>query len=160
MTEENFEETARLHRLICVHEFPQSLPAAILAGEACLWCLTPIEGTAVHLGLSDDLPLTGCAPCYSARLAWYVSWYDWHEHYQRCVPCQQRRTCYVGHGRRILHEQTTRPADKPQPTCFTCRDPLLRAEMAAPLLRHSPTTGAPRFSYAHMRCLTERATIR
>ncbi|MFI0188467.1 hypothetical protein ACH4PW_13035 [Streptomyces sp. NPDC017082] len=125
---------ARLHRLISVHEFPQSLPRAILTGEACLWCLAPINGTAVDLGLSDDLPLAGCEPCYSARLAWYVSWYDWHEHYQRCVPCQQRRTCYVGHGRRILHEQTTGPADKPQPTCFTCQDPLLRAEIRAAAL--------------------------
>ncbi|MEV6803123.1 hypothetical protein [Streptomyces sp. NPDC051132] len=160
MTSQDADELARLHRLISVHEFPQALPAAILTGEVCLWCLTLIDGTAVELGPSADFPLAGCEPCYSARLAWYVSWYDWHDHYQSCVACRQRRTCYVGHGRRILHEQTTGPADKPQPTCFPCRNPLLPVEMAAPLLWHSPSTFAPRFGYAHVRCLTERATVR
>ncbi|MEV6803924.1 hypothetical protein [Streptomyces sp. NPDC051132] len=154
MTVQDAGELLRLHQLIAVHEFPQTLPPAALAGEACVWCTSPADATAVRL--SAALPWWGCLHCYSARLAWYVTWYDWHDHHQSCNPCQQRRTCHVGHGRRTLHEQTTGPADKPHPKCFTCRGPLLPVERVAPLLWHSPTTFAPRLGYAHVRCLTER----
>ncbi|MET8563219.1 hypothetical protein ABZV75_22485 [Streptomyces flaveolus] len=158
MTVQIAEELTRLHRLISVYEVPLNLPSAALAGEACVWCVSPVNGSTVELEPSADLPRWGCMPCYSARLAWYVSWYDWHGHFVSCIRCQQRKTCYIGQGRRLLHEQTIGPADRGRQKCAVCPAPVLSTELVAPLLWEG--TAHHHLGYAHLRCLTRRASNR
>ncbi|AGF64913.1 hypothetical protein SHJGH_5250 [Streptomyces hygroscopicus subsp. jinggangensis TL01] len=159
MTVRTVEELARLHRLISWYDVPLNLPSAALAGEACVWCTSPADATAVELDPSNPLPRRGCLLCYAARVAWYVSWYDWHSHFESCTHCQQRKTCYIGHGRRLLHEQTIGPADRSKPKCAACPAPVLSTELVAPL-HWQGTTHQIRLGYAHMRCLTGKARVR
>ncbi|CAL9290736.1 hypothetical protein [Streptomyces sp. SudanB182_2057] len=147
------EELARLHRLVSWFEVPRRLPAAALAGEACVWCADPADAVAVELVPSAVLPRLACLRCYLSRLAWYITWYDWHAHVEVCAACQRRRICHVGHGRRVLHERTALPIDK-KPRCVACPAPLLATELVAPVRWE----GSSRFhlGYAHLRCVTER----
>ncbi|MCG0062223.1 hypothetical protein L0F81_02790 [Streptomyces tricolor] len=157
MTVQIADELARLHRLVSWFEVPLNLPSSALAGEACVWCVSPVDGTSVELEPSTPLPRWGCMPCYSARLAWYVSWYDWHRHFDTCLHCQQRRTCYIGHGRRVLHEQTMGPIDK-HPECFICPSPLLAGDLVGPVRWEGDSRLY--LGYAHLRCMTGRPSSR
>ncbi|MET8765450.1 hypothetical protein [Streptomyces sp. NPDC004658] len=127
------EELARLHRLVSWFDTPVPLPAEAVTGHACVWCLIPADSTAVDLESAADYPQRGCLSCYSARLAWHISWYEWHSHVAECFPCKQGRMCFVGRGRRILHELTAGPAGKEPPACFSCHRTLLAQETAIPV---------------------------
>ncbi|MFH9398960.1 hypothetical protein ACH4JS_04140 [Streptomyces sp. NPDC017638] len=146
-----------VHECLSWYEMPGRLPAAALAGEACVWCTRPADATAVELAPSAALRRLACQRCYAARLAWYLTWADWHTHFTACTACQQRQTCYVAHGHRLLHEQTAQAIGK-TPECLVCPAPLLATELVAPLCWEGNT----RFNvgYAHLRCLTARASTR
>ncbi|AYN37979.1 hypothetical protein D9753_02305 [Streptomyces dangxiongensis] len=157
MTVQIAEELARLHRLMSWYDVPQQLPATALTGEACVWCSTPVGSTDVQLE-PTEIPRRGCAGCYTARLAWYVSWYDWHLHVQTCTACQQRQVCYVGHGRRVLHELTIGPADRDAPVCIVC----VKAPSAVDLVVPVRWEGDARLylGYAHAGCASGRWAAR
>jgi hypothetical protein len=146
-----------MHECVSWYEVPRRLPAAALAGEACVWCTSPPDATTVELAPSATRPRLACLRCYTTRLAWYLTWANWHTHFTACTACQQRQTCYVGHGRRLLHEQTATAIDK-TPKCIACPAPLLSTELVAPVCWE----GTTRFNigYAHLRCLTARASTR
>ncbi|GAA1500298.1 hypothetical protein GCM10009787_77820 [Streptomyces bangladeshensis] len=78
MTVQIAEELARLHRLVSGFEVPPNLPSSALAGEAFVWCASPADVTFVELEPSVELPRWGCMACYTSRVAWYITWYDWH----------------------------------------------------------------------------------
>ncbi|WP_237546825.1 hypothetical protein, partial [Streptomyces sp. SID161] len=139
------------------YDVPLRLTSAATAGEACVWCGRAADATTVELEPSASLPREGCMPCYLARLTWYITWYDWHDHFQGCAFCQQRHTCHVGHGRRILHEQTVGPSDV-RAECGICPAPLRPTELVAPLLWEG--SSHMHLGYAHLRCLTRKATVR
>ncbi|MGV9755449.1 hypothetical protein ACWDUC_06375 [Streptomyces tricolor] len=158
MTVQVADELARLHRLISGYEVPLRLPATALAGEACVWCERPADRDTVELEPVAALPRRACTACYTARLVWYITWYDWHLHVTDCTTCQHRRTCFVGHGRRVMHELTIGPAGKGAPACAACPAPLLGAELVTPLCWQGDVR--PYLGYAHARCLTGRPSSR
>ncbi|MBK3524796.1 hypothetical protein JHN54_24690 [Streptomyces sp. MBT70] len=110
----------------------------------------------MELEPSAALPRRACTRCYAARLAWYITWYDWHGHFSACTPCRQHQTCYVGHGRRLQHERTMPPIDK-KPVCLSCPAPLLATELVAPV-RWEGSDGF-NLGYVHLRCLSRRAIV-
>ncbi|GGR71291.1 MULTISPECIES: hypothetical protein [Streptomyces] len=156
MTVQIPEELARLHQLVSWYDLPRWLPEAARAGKACVWCAGRADATAVELEPSAALPRRACTRCYAARLAWYITWYDWHGHFSACTPCRQHQTCYVGHGRRLQHERTMPPIDK-KPVCLSCPAPLLATELVAPV-RWEGSDGF-NLGYVHLRCLSRRAIV-
>lgn len=149
MTVQIADELARLHRLVSWFDTPAPLPADAVTGKACVWCLIPADSSAVDLESAPDYPRRGCISCYSARLAWHISWHEWHTHSLECFPCRQGRPCFVGRGRRILHELTIGPAGKDAPACVTCHRTLLAQETAIPV-RHGGLDSS-HLGYAHPR---------
>lgn len=156
MTHLSAAEGARLHQLI-TWEYPSVMSAAAAAGEACVWCSGPLGVDAVGLAARD--PRIGCGSCYGGRRSWYTTWYDWHRHVRRCIPCQQARVCHVGSGLRSLHEITREAAGKEDtPHCVSCHHPVHAGELVVPV-RWEGTT-RDHLGYGHTQCLMSRATVR
>ena len=147
-------EADLLHRLISLYEAPVRLTLDQRAGAACVWCSGAPGPEAADLEGSGR----GCQGCYAARLAWIVTWYDWHNHFERCHACWQGMTCHVAYGRRILHEQTIAAAAKPDVVCGACPKPIHRLELGAPMLWDGEST--PYMGYAHVRCMSGRGPYR
>ncbi|NUQ95319.1 MAG: hypothetical protein HOY79_01715 [Streptomyces sp.] len=143
------EAMARLHRLI-TWKSPSVISASATTGEACVWCGGP---------LGEDAARLGWGSCYGGRRAWYVTWYDWHQHVRRCVPCQQAHVCLVGYGLRSQHEITREAAGKDDtPHCVSCNHPIHAAELIVPVRWEG--TSQDHLGYGHPQCLMSRATVR
>jgi len=149
------EELDRLHQLI-TWEMPAVPSPGSVAGEACVWCHLPPGDTAVDLVVG--MPRRGCADCYTTRLAWLVSWYDWHDHVRACVSCQQARTCHVGRGRSALHERTVALASQRPLRCVSCHQLALASQLVLPVLWEG--TSSDHLGYGHTLCMVRRATTR
>ncbi|MEU5442785.1 MULTISPECIES: hypothetical protein [Streptomyces] len=149
------EESQRLHYLIAYYHVPPSLSEAQHAGAACVWCGEPPGLDAVGLEFPGR---RGCSDCYLARTLWLVTWYDWQQHVLDCTPCQQRRTCHVGRGRRVQHELTIVPAGKGALSCSQCGRTVEAGEPAMPVLVQG--CAHPYLGYSHTHCMTERVTSR
>ncbi|MFD0393770.1 hypothetical protein ACFQ3Z_20760 [Streptomyces nogalater] len=149
------EELTRLHRLVSWFELPRWLPEAARAGKACVWCAGPVDATVVELAPSATLPRPGLHALLRgpARLVHHLV--RLAQALLRLHPCKQQ-TCLVGHGRRLLHEQTMPPIDR-KPVCLSCPAPLLATELVAPV-RWEGTDGF-NLGYAHLRCLSRRASV-
>lgn len=155
MTIPSTEELDRLHRLIS-WELSVGMSPAAAAGEACVRCEAPADETAVRLE-RDGTPWKACVRCYIGRLAWLISWYDWHQHVTACDSCKQARTCYVGHGRRLLHTQTIGPAGKRPAHCCSCHRPVQPTELAVAVRWEGESRD--HLGYAHARCLSRRGAL-
>ncbi|MFZ4235710.1 hypothetical protein ACOZGD_11060 [Streptomyces murinus] len=149
------EESQRLHYLIAYYHVPPSLSETQHAGTACVWCGSPVGPDAVGLEYPDH---RGCPDCYLAQLLWLVTWYDWQQHVLDCTPCQQRRTCHVGRGRRVQHELTIAPAGKEPLYCAQCGRTVEAAEAAMPVLVEG--SAHSHLGYGHTHCLVERTASR
>ncbi|MFJ4806668.1 hypothetical protein [Streptomyces murinus] len=149
------KESQRLHRLISFYEGPWRLTGEQGADAACVWCGRLSGPDGVDL---DSISGRSCSACYLARILWLITWYDWHQHVLGCTPCQQRRTCYVGRGRRVRHELTIMPAGKRPPFCESCHCPVEADEPAMPVRWEGDSHD--RLGYGHRRCVTRRAVSR
>lgn len=147
----------RLHRIVS-WESPSAMSEAAAAGEACVWCAGPLGEAPARL--QTGAPRLACGQCYSARLAWYVTWYDWHRHVTGCISCRQARDCHVGRGFRALHDVTIvfTPAGKTGPRCVSCHHPVHEGELAVPVLWEG--NSCDHLGYAHPQCLMTRGTSR
>ncbi|EST24409.1 hypothetical protein [Streptomyces roseochromogenus] len=156
MTVLSTEEMERLHRLVS-WEMPSGMTTAAAAGKACVWCGGPLGEDRARLQTS--VPRLGCGRCYSARLAWYITWYDWHRHVSSCTTaCQQARVCHVGYGLRAVHDVTIAAAGKEAPQCVSCHHPIHVGEMTVPVRWEG--TSQDHLGYAHTQCVMTRAAVR
>ncbi|MFE9448246.1 hypothetical protein [Streptomyces sp. NPDC006739] len=143
------EEMERLHRLI-TWESPSVMSEAAAAGDACVWCGGPLGEDAARL--QTVVPRLGCRRCYSAHLAWYTSWYHWHDHVAGCTTaCKRARVCYVGYGMRAAHDAARITAGREEPHCVSCHHPIHARELAVPVRWEG--TSQDHLGYGHTQCL-------
>lgn len=148
MTDLSAEEAQRLHRLI-TWESPSAMSAQAAAGKACVWCDGPVGRRATRLQTSA--PRLGCGRCYTTRLAWYITWYEWNDHVTGCTTaCLEARICLVGSGLRAVHDVARIAADREDSQCISCNHPVHVGELAIPV--QWAGTSSAHLGYAHTQC--------
>ncbi|MFJ3794914.1 hypothetical protein ACIPSJ_01360 [Streptomyces sp. NPDC090088] len=142
------EDQGWVHDLVMLR-LPERITVEARTGQDCLWCLAPLDTTGIDLepGVTR---FRSCAVCYLTRLAWAITWRDWHTHILACDTCQRGENCMTARGRRAQNEKACAALGETLSCTAGCLLPIDSSDQAVAVVWDGLTHSYP--GYAHTAC--------